>query len=36
MIGALLGGLRGPGQIERAVDQRHMRERLRKIAEQLA
>ena len=36
MIGALLGGLRGAGQIERAVDQRHVRERLREIAEQLA
>ena len=36
MIGALLGGLRRARQIERAVDQGHMRERLREIAEQLA
>ena len=36
MIGALLGGLRRARQVECAVDQRHMRECLRKIAEQLA
>jgi hypothetical protein len=35
MIGALFGGLCRAREVERAVDQCHVRERLREIAEQL-